>query len=105
MFWGFPGDGWYNLLDELSAILEPMGVIADQVKEKFGGLRFYYHGAHIDDMNKVDAAIDRAEVRAKRTCEVCGEPGRTCGYSYIQTLCDQCKKERHVDKNKIMART
>ena len=42
MHWGFShGDGWYNLIDELSAKLEPFGVIAAQVKEKFGGLRFY----------------------------------------------------------------
>ena len=42
MHWGFAhGDGWYNLIDELSTKLEPHGIVAAQVKEKFGGLRFY----------------------------------------------------------------
>jgi len=47
MFWGFEvGDGWRKLLEELSeniTKIDPTGrVIASQVKEKFGGLRFYF---------------------------------------------------------------
>jgi len=43
------GDGWFNIIDglcrQLAWIEETYGVrtIADQVKEKFGGLRFYNH--------------------------------------------------------------
>lgn len=33
-------DGWEPLIRRLSEKLEPMGVAAVQVKEKFGGLRF-----------------------------------------------------------------
>jgi len=50
MAWGIAcGDGWYSLLDSMCQTIElltadkDMQVIADQVKEKFGGLRFYYH--------------------------------------------------------------
>lgn len=50
MAWGLAcGDGWYSLLDALCQTLELITdgkdaqVVADQVKEKFGGLRFYYH--------------------------------------------------------------
>lgn len=50
MHWGMScGDGWYSLLDALCQTLESITegkdiqVVADQVKEKFGGLRFYYH--------------------------------------------------------------
>jgi len=50
MHWGFShGDGWFHIIDNLSAELIMLGeqynikVVADQVKEKFGGLRFYYH--------------------------------------------------------------
>ena len=44
------GDGWYNILDTLCGqiqnlnLLERFNVEATQVKEKFGGLRFYYNG-------------------------------------------------------------
>jgi len=50
MHWGFShGDGWFHIIDNLSAELVRLGkqynlkVVADQVKEKFGSLRFYYH--------------------------------------------------------------
>lgn len=50
MCWGLEcGDGWYSILDYLCGNLQQIKkeydvqVIADQVKEKYGGLRFYYH--------------------------------------------------------------
>ena len=50
MYWGFScGNGWFNIIDNLSKQITDLEkkykikVIADQVKEKFGGLRFYYH--------------------------------------------------------------
>lgn len=48
MGWGFScGDGWYYIIDDLSfkitQIDKDKRVVADQVKEKFGGLRFYFH--------------------------------------------------------------
>lgn len=50
MAWGIAvGNGWYHIIDDMSAAVSLVGakyglaVIADQVKEKFGGLRFYYH--------------------------------------------------------------
>jgi hypothetical protein len=48
MGWGFTcKDGWYNIIDDLSFKIKEIDtkdrVVADQVKEKFGGLRFYYH--------------------------------------------------------------
>jgi len=59
MHWGLAcGDGWYNILETLCQKLDSITankdvkVIADQVKEKFGGLRFYYHIER--DENKFD---------------------------------------------------
>lgn len=101
MCWGFPGDGWYNLLDELSAILEPLGVIADQVKEKFGGLRFYYHGGKYDDTSKIDAAIQKAEEVAMKTCEICGEPGKVRGGGWMQVRCDKCDEKVILSRKRL----
>lgn len=49
MAWGIAcGDGWYLLINDMcQKIMDTIGehdiqVIATQVKEKFGGLRFYY---------------------------------------------------------------
>ncbi len=50
MGWGMScGDGWFQLIDKLCEDItnligdKDIKVIATQVKEKFGGLRFYYH--------------------------------------------------------------
>jgi hypothetical protein len=60
-------------------------VVATQVKEKFGTLRFYYSGG--DDF--VDGVISFAENLSAVTCEKCGKPGKTRGGGWIQTLCDE----------------
>jgi hypothetical protein len=50
MPWGICcGNGWYDLIYDLCRNITTLTrdkniyVVADQVKEKFGGLRFYYH--------------------------------------------------------------
>lgn len=50
MCWGFAcGNGWFHIINNLSEQITKVEkkykieVIADQVKEKFGGLIFYYH--------------------------------------------------------------
>lgn len=60
-----------------------------QIKEKFGGLRFYYDGGdeHISGM------VTIAEVWAGRTCETCGERGKQRGGGWIRTLCDTHEAE------------
>ncbi len=63
-------------------------VVAAQVKEKFGGLRFYIDGG--DDW--VYGAISMAEAMSYRTCEVCGGPGKTRGTGWIRTTCDEHSK-------------
>lgn len=58
-------------------------VVAAQVKEKFGGLRFYVDGG--DD--EIYAMISFAEAMSYRMCEECGSPGTTGGRGWIRTLC------------------
>ena len=89
-FWGFEcGDGWYDILDHLcGAITEYTynsdDLYVDQVKEKFGRLRFY--------LSKEDAVIHgmitMAEYMSAHTCETCGSPGTTRDGSWFVTLCD-----------------
>lgn len=86
-------DGWEPIIRRLSEKLEPLGVRAHQVKEKFGGLRFYF-GFATDSLSpeqeaEIEAAIKEAEREADKTCEVCGEPGFLCvkGHWY-KTLCE-----------------
>ena len=79
------GDGWGALIDPLIEGCKTEGVQIHQIKEKFGGLRFYTDGGESLGLR---AAIDRAERQSYRVCEVCGEPGIKRLGGWIKTLCD-----------------
>jgi hypothetical protein len=64
-------------------------VTLDQVKEKFGTLRFYYTGG--DDY--ISGMVTMAESWAGRACETCGAPGTSGGRGWISTLCPTHRAE------------
>jgi hypothetical protein len=85
------GDGWFNLVWRLCEQIEevvdereqPFKVA--QVKEKFGGLRFY-----VDFGNEaIFALIATAEDESFHIYEVCGQPGRVRHGGHVQTKCDE----------------
>ena len=75
-------------------------ITASQVKEKFGGLRFYTNGYN----EAVSAMIHMAESMSYRTCEVCGNPGRSNNHGWISTLCDTHRLERgeELPQNEVL---
>ena len=117
MCWGFEcGDGWFNVLDQLMGNIQhhidwnnknfekgytqykqvPQ-VTLDQVKEKFGTLRFYYTGG--DDV--IDGMVRMAESMSGVTCEECGNSGTTGGQGWLVTLCEThrtAREERQLIK-------
>jgi len=87
------GDGWYGIINWLCSRLKRSGnVEAVQVKEKFGGLRFYVGEA--TDSQFED--INRAEDLSFFICEKCGSPfdvEQTKGW--VTTLCGKCREGRN----------
>jgi FtsZ-binding cell division protein ZapB len=91
------GDGWYDILDNLCEKIQQhvdesgcSQVEAVQMKEKYGGLRFYVHGGdkYIDDL------IYQAEEESYETCEACGSKENvTSEGSWITTLCQKCRNK------------
>lgn len=74
-------------IDEAKAKLDEETLkvpVAVQVKEKFGGLRFYVNAA----TDKQWSYINFAESMSYRTCEECGAPGKTYTDGWHMTLCD-----------------
>lgn len=65
-------------------------VYVRQIKEKFGGLRFYYDGG--DD--QIYGMVRMAETWAAYSCEECGAPGDRRSGGWIKTLCDTHEAER-----------
>jgi len=95
-FWGVEcGDGWYDLLDYLCGAIKEHTydsdeLTVDQVKEKFGRLRFYL--SREDDV--LHGMVSMAEYMSGHTCEMCGVRGKTRGGSWMVTLCDAHDQER-----------
>jgi hypothetical protein len=90
------GDGWFDLLWRLCVDLEPLVAEFErtmghqfevtQVKEKFGGLRFYVNcRKNVATRERIDAAIQESF----HTCEVCGQPGELRKGNWIKTLCNE----------------
>ena len=67
-----------------------ISVEAVQVKEKYGGLRFYTNYSD----SYIDGAISLAESLSLKTCETCGGQGAVIqrqGFLQIQTTCPRCQ--------------
>lgn len=73
-------------------------ITIDQIKEKFGGLRFYYYGGD----EQIHGMVRMAELWAGRTCEKCGNKGERRQGGWVRTLCDVHEQE-HQDRNKKMS--
>jgi hypothetical protein len=97
MCWGFEcGDGWFPLIETLMGNIQSHidwqnkekqnvhQVTLDQVKEKFGTLRFYYSGGD----ERIDGMVSLAESLSGRICEGCGNLGSMRGD------CESCRNVR-----------
>ena len=108
MCWGFEvGDGWYNILNQLMSQIQHHidwkqdrkerfnqgegcdQVTLDQVKEKFGTLRFYYSGGD----EYIRGLVTMAEAMSAITCETCGNAGKFRGQGWYYTSCEEHAKE------------
>lgn len=108
------GAGWWSIIESLCSVIQnhidnvestrewskkndpefipesvPPVTVA-QIKEKFGGLRFYYDGGD----EYIRGAVRMAEYMADQTCEECGAPGKHRTGGWIRTLCDVHEAER-----------
>ena len=105
------GDGWHGILSSLlyrinkqeehirnqnayrvrhgRDPIEYKSVKIVQIKEKWGGLRFYFDGG--DDY--VHGAVSLAEDLSYKTCEECGNPGKVSSGGWYRTRCDECREK------------
>lgn len=119
--WGLAmDDGWFRLIwnmcteitEAYQAAGEPIDIVVDQAKEKWGTLRFYwrpqgqeimFHGFDFlggpsmrvrpgfsEVHQKVGEIVSKYEKQSAHVCEVCGAPGslRT-DLGRVQTLCEE----------------
>lgn len=98
------GKGWWPLLEQLCGTIqhhidwkEKQGnpipqVVIEQIKEKFGTLRFYYQGGD----EYISGAVSLAENLTDHLCEDCGGIGKRRNGGWIRTLCDIHEAERNA---------
>lgn len=94
--------GWfdliYNLGKEITDYCNSQNIPlpkVQQIKEKFGTLRFYYMDKTKDDY--IRELVIKAEEKSESICEVCGKPGITLvqdGLFY--TACDKHKRPNSI---------
>lgn len=112
MCWGFEcGNGWYDLIDTLCSQIqhhidnrnrqrevmlskihgdipeEIPQVVAEQVKEKFGSLRFYYRGGD----EHISGLVNMAEAMSNKICMTCGKPGELHTNGWWNVACEEHK--------------
>ena len=97
------GDGWVDILIELctkiKTHLQTLSdedvklIVVDQVKQKYGTLRFYV--SYEDDV--INDLIKNAMQKSAQICEQCGAEGKLRGDSWIYCACDA-----HTDKKDLM---
>lgn len=93
------GPGWHPIIDELEIHLNALdpNFELQQVKEKFGGLR-YYANSKVVPWEEFNRPISEAEAKSFRVCEECGEPAETKSYwGWLKTLCEEHKAEREAN--------
>jgi hypothetical protein len=85
------GDGWFTLIDAACELIQhdietngTQQFLASQVKEKFGGLRFYYRRGS----GYAAAVVDLVEFLSPHVCELCGAIGKAVSiFGGMQTRC------------------
>ena len=92
-------DGWLDLIDAVCAVAasntKELPTIR-QIKEKFGTLRFYADGI----TPELRGAIRVAEALSAKTCEHCGNKGRTRAIrKWFSTLCRPCAVEKYSEED------
>lgn len=97
--------GWSALIEKMCAdidvhmkiLAEPILFQWSQIKEKFGGGRFYYNGG--DDV--ISKIVSDAENDTYDVCEVCGsrdDVGQTLGW--ITVICSNCLNANERMRNR-----
>jgi len=91
------GSGWDKIIEPLIDYVEKYNQKVEkeedkikivQIKEKFGGLRFYTH----NEPEELRELVSKAEDESYKTCELCGstdDVGQTAD-GWILTCCRKC---------------
>jgi hypothetical protein len=90
---------WINKNHEKHPVVEQ--VVVAQIKEKFGGLRFYYDGGDAE----ISGMVRMAESWAGHSCEDCGSPATKQTRGWIKNVCDKHFEEYEARRKERFGET
>lgn len=105
MCWGIEcPKGWYHILEQLCTVLEfnnmefvrkyNLAIVADQVKEKFGILRFYFTVRTVDDDGIVITEVDgNGDLKSDKLTNRLDENTYRIAADYLEMVADQFIRE------------
>ena len=86
-----------QMVEELGALLEKYNYQDEysicQIKEKFGGLRWYDNGFPTEGYEEYKEWLDKYEELSFKTCIDCGKPAKYFTRGWITPICEDCAKE------------
>lgn len=97
-------DGWRlafgdQMLEELSQLLKKYNIEKEysivEIKEKFGGLRWYDDGFPKEGYEEYKDWLYKYEELSFKTCINCGKPATRISKGWISPYCDDC-----IDENR-----
>lgn len=87
-----------QMCDELLEILKKADYVDEyqivQIKEKFGGLRWYDNGVPDIVWDEYKDWLYKYEELSFKTCIFCGEPATRMTTGWILPVCDSCYRQR-----------
>ena len=101
-------EGWMQLFlqccKDIKEPLEKVGYLNKfrflQIKEKWGRMELYCHGA-TDEVLRI---IDKYRFLSQQVCSICGKPANVMTYGYVCPYCNRCvmDSDMYVDEAEII---
>lgn len=94
-----------QMVEELGALLEKYNYQDEysicQIKEKFGGLRWYDNGFPTEGYEEYKEWLDKYEELSFKTCIDCGKPAKYFTRGWITPICEDCAKEYEYTEKQL----
>ena len=94
-----------QMVEELGVLLEKYNYQDEysicQIKEKFGGLRWYDNGFPTEGYEEYKEWLDKYEELSFKTCIDCGKPAKYFTRGWITPICEDCAKEYEYTEKQL----
>ena len=94
-----------QMVEELGALLEKYNYQDEysicQIKEKFGGLRWYDNGFPTEGYEEYKEWLDKYEELSFKTCIDCGKPAKYFTRGWITPISEDCAKEYEYTEQQL----